>query len=198
MFTCSYCGQTYQWAACPYDGSVLSYPQQPQCPLGHDLTRLSPQYQNYQMYVANPFGTVAACPNCRTPYFYGYLSPELKMQFNRQRQALGCFIATAAMGSHLHPYVQSLREFRDNTLLQSCHKDTFEGLLKFYYRFSPSVARAMSRHKSLKFLLRYTIVYPVVFGIKMVLPIFNIVLGIEKDVRKRQRNNSPNTKNNSD
>jgi hypothetical protein len=190
MPRCDYCGMIYDFAVCPYDGTPLSYNwqfdqvcQNPNPNIHHQLA-IPMQYQIYVPY--SPYRTVAACPNCRTPYFYSYLTPEQRAQFNRQRLATGCFIATAAMESHLHPHVQSLRNFRDSILLKSRHKDSFENLLRFYYRFSPPVARIMSKHKSLKFLLRYTIVYPVVFGIKMVLPIFNIVLGIEKDVKRKK------------
>jgi hypothetical protein len=95
----------------------------------------------------------------------------------------GCFIATAAMGSDLHPYVQSLREFRDNILLQSRYRDTFDKLLEKYYLFSPAIARAMNKNNYLKVFLRYLLVYPVVYTIKVVLPIFDIVLGISKDAK---------------
>jgi hypothetical protein len=96
----------------------------------------------------------------------------------------GCFIATAAMGSDLHPYVQSLREFRDNILLQSRYKGKFESLLDKYYLLSPPIARAMERNLYLKVFLRYSLVYPTVFTIKIVLPIFDAVLGIGKDAKR--------------
>jgi hypothetical protein len=102
----------------------------------------------------------------------------------------GCFIATAAMDSELHPYVQSLRDFRDNILLKSRYKNTFENLLEKYYVFSPPIARYMKKNRLIKLILKYILVYPIVFGIKIVLPIFNIVLGIEKDtILKNKLNN---------
>lgn len=185
MFRCDYCGLTYTYAVCPYDGIQLNSIMDQICNslFRHNLG-IPIQYQKYAIYSTT--GNVAACPNCRTPYLYSNLPWDLRAEFNKQRLAAGCFIATAAMGSHLHPHVQSLRNFRDNILLKSRHKDSFENLLRFYYKFSPSVARAMCRHKSLKLILRYTIVYPIVFGIKMILPIFNVTLGIEKDARKRK------------
>jgi hypothetical protein len=97
----------------------------------------------------------------------------------------GCFIATAAMGSPLHPHVQLLRDFRDNILLKSRYKQTFENLLDKYYIFSPPIARKMDKHIALKFILRYALVYPVVFGIKCMLPLVNILLGIERDVKQQ-------------
>ena len=102
----------------------------------------------------------------------------------------GCFIATAAMDSELHPHVQSLRDFRDNILLKSKYKDTFEHLLEKYYRFSPQIARYMKKNKLIKLILKYVLVYPIVFGIKIVLPILNITLGIERDaILKNKYNN---------
>jgi hypothetical protein len=97
----------------------------------------------------------------------------------------GCFIATAAMDSELHPYVQSLRDFRDNILLQSKYKNTFENLLEKYYRFSPPIARHMKKNRLIKLILKYILVYPIVFGIKIILPIFNEILGIEREVKAK-------------
>lgn len=98
----------------------------------------------------------------------------------------GCFIATAAMGSDLHPHVQLLREFRDNILLQSKYKNTFQNLLEKYYVFSPPIARAMSKNRYLKSFLRYSLVYPIVYAIKISLPVIDIVLGIRKDAKLRK------------
>jgi hypothetical protein len=98
----------------------------------------------------------------------------------------GCFIATAAMGSALHPHVQLLRDFRDEILLQSRYKTAFESLLEKYYRFSPPIAKTMKEHRSINVLLRYILVYPIVFGIKLILPFVNVLLGIETDVKKRR------------
>jgi hypothetical protein len=53
----------------------------------------------------------------------------------------GCLIATAAFGSEMAPQVQFLREFRDNTVLQTESGSTFmTGFNQFYYSFSPAVA----------------------------------------------------------
>jgi len=53
----------------------------------------------------------------------------------------GCLIATATFGSELTPQVQQLREFRDNTILQTESGIVFmTGFNQFYYSFSPVVA----------------------------------------------------------
>ncbi len=53
----------------------------------------------------------------------------------------GCLIATAAFGSEISPQVQSLRELRDNSLLQTNSGQTFmTGFNEFYYTFSPTIA----------------------------------------------------------
>lgn len=72
----------------------------------------------------------------------------------------GCFIATAAYGSDLAPPVQFLREFRDDVVLQSRFRKSFEQILDVYYRFSPPIAYLMHRNKLFKHIIKYTIVYP--------------------------------------
>ena len=81
----------------------------------------------------------------------------------------GCFIATAAMDSEIHPHVQFLREYRDNILLRSSHKEQFEKLLDLYYKFSPPIADAMNKDKNLKRVMKYIVVYPIVLSLKILL-----------------------------
>jgi hypothetical protein len=63
----------------------------------------------------------------------------------------GCFIATAAYGSGLHPYVNILRDFRDAYLLSNVAGKTFVAL---YYRYSPPVAELIADNAPLKYLTR--------------------------------------------
>jgi hypothetical protein len=60
---------------------------------------------------------------------------------------IDCFIATAAFGSSLHPYVATLREFRDRILLTSRPGAAF---VDWYYRISPPIADTLQRSDSLK------------------------------------------------
>jgi hypothetical protein len=79
----------------------------------------------------------------------------------------GCFIATAALDSEIHPHVQFLREYRDKVLLKSSHKKQFKSILDWYYKFSPPVAEAMNRDKNLKQVIKYMVVYPIVISLKI-------------------------------
>lgn len=75
---------------------------------------------------------------------------------------IGCFIATAAYGSELAPPVQFLRDFRDDIVLKSRFRRGFTTILDFYYVFSPHIADMMRRNKPLKYVMKYTIVWPFV------------------------------------
>lgn len=160
------------------------------------IQNLMTSYTNGGFAGCLPWISYAVNSSAITDYVKSYADtlPMVSLQSSQQssqqsqQQATGkCFIATASMGSELHPHVQSLREFRDDILLQSRYRKTFENLLEKYYRFSPPIASAMNKNSFLKTFLKYTLVYPVVFGIKIILPVTNIVLGIERNVKKKTR-----------
>jgi len=73
-----------------------------------------------------------------------------------------CFIATAAYDSELDPPVQFLREFRDDVVLQSRFQKPFEKILDVYYKVSPSIADQMREHRTLKYFMKYSVVWPFV------------------------------------
>lgn len=70
-----------------------------------------------------------------------------------------CFIATAVYASPFAPDVIILKKFRDDTLLQF---KTGRHMIDLYYRYSPSIAKLISTHNSLRFVMKYGLVEPFV------------------------------------
>jgi hypothetical protein len=66
----------------------------------------------------------------------------------------GCFIATAAYGSPMQPYVVILREFRDHILLKSGIGKTF---VQFYYKYSPPMADFIAEHANMRAIVRVSL-----------------------------------------
>ncbi len=69
-----------------------------------------------------------------------------------------CFIATAAFGSPLNPYVETLRKFR--SLILSKY-DWGQKFIKFYYKNSPPWAKKIEQNKTLKAVTQFAL-WPVV------------------------------------
>jgi hypothetical protein len=63
----------------------------------------------------------------------------------------GCFIASAAYGSHDAPPVRVLRDFRDRVLAATSSGRAF---IAWYYRTSPRLAEQLNGHPGLKPLVR--------------------------------------------
>jgi Tol biopolymer transport system component len=74
----------------------------------------------------------------------------------------GCFIATAAYGSYLEPEVILLRKFRAEHLLTN---DFGRLLVRYYYKWSPPLARVIQEHDSLRAIARIVLT-PLVYGVK--------------------------------
>ena len=66
----------------------------------------------------------------------------------------GCFIATAAYGSLMEPHVRLLRQFRDRFLLNNAMGRTF---VRLYYTYSPQIADFISGHKSIRIVVRWSL-----------------------------------------
>jgi len=89
------------------------------------------------------------------------VSPESPAVAEKSGGGGGCFIATAAFGSYLHPQVQVLRTFRDNHLLTNTPGRVF---VAAYYRLSPPLADFISRHEIFRLLVRLLLT-PVIFAV---------------------------------
>ncbi|MFZ4438976.1 MAG: CFI-box-CTERM domain-containing protein [Syntrophales bacterium] len=72
-----------------------------------------------------------------------------------------CFIATAAFGSYLHPYVGMLREFRDTFLLTNSAGQAFVG---WYYRISPPLAALIAQEDYARTVVRLILLPAVGFS----------------------------------
>ncbi|MFC2161678.1 CFI-box-CTERM domain-containing protein [Acidobacteriota bacterium] len=76
-----------------------------------------------------------------------------------------CFIATAAFGSPLHPYVRTLQDFRDKYLMTS---RAGRNLVNLYNKYSPHIAELITNHKVLRSAVRIWLVPIVAMGYSMV------------------------------
>ena len=84
--------------------------------------------------------------------------------------AEGCFIATAAYGSYLDPHVWTLRQFRDNVLLNSTSGRWF---VAGYYQISPPIAAYIAQHEFLRMMTRLLLTPLIIF---IEYPVFLIIL----------------------
>ncbi|WP_243370718.1 MXAN_6640 family putative metalloprotease [Geotalea sp. SG265] len=100
----------------------------------------------------------------------------------------GCFIATAAYGSYLHPKVALLRQFRDHYLLKNAPGRAF---VSFYYRISPPLAAFIAEHSAARVLCRLALT-PVVFFVEHVAALPIILALISGTLLfRRTRNHCP-------
>jgi hypothetical protein len=76
-----------------------------------------------------------------------------------------CFIATAAYGSPLHPYVRILRDFRDEFLMSNKLGREF---VELYYKYSPFAANFIAKNKVLKLIVQVNLLSLVIFSYSMV------------------------------
>jgi hypothetical protein len=73
----------------------------------------------------------------------------------------GCFIATAAYGSAMHPHITALQNWRDRVLLTNAAGRV---LVDLYYRYSPPIADAIADRPALRTAIR-VLLWPVVMAV---------------------------------
>jgi len=76
----------------------------------------------------------------------------------------GCFIATAAYGSPIHPHLDTLRDFRDKYLMPNGFG---QKLVELYYRYSPSIADFIAKHRVMKVAVRINLLPLIAFSFLM-------------------------------
>ena len=92
-------------------------------------------------------------------------SKGITANFKNGHFKLPCFIATAAYDSPDHPYVKTLRDFRDKYLMSNKFG---RFLVNLYYRYSPFIAKIISNNKALKLLVQVNLIPAIVFSYSMV------------------------------
>lgn len=104
----------------------------------------------------------------------------------------GCFIATAAYGSYLHPQVQQLRHFRDEYLLTNATGRAFVAL---YYRCSPPLADLIARHTVLRGITRLlltplvvAVAYPLISAVSLFLLIAALLVSQLRRIKAASSN----------
>lgn len=99
----------------------------------------------------------------------------------------GCFIATAAFGSAMHPHVEALRSWRDRVLLTNLAGRAF---VDFYYRYSPPLADYIAERPTLRSVVR-VLLWPIVIAVLHPLLVTTIVcfvmIGLIFGGRRRTR-----------
>ncbi len=92
------------------------------------------------------------------------LAAQNAAKAGKQKQEGGCFIATACYGDYDHPAVMELRQFRDNYLEKSVAGQMF---VRWYYQWSPAFANLIKNSRSLKVIVRFAVIVPVLTMARM-------------------------------
>jgi hypothetical protein len=80
-------------------------------------------------------------------------------EYDDESKEQACFIATAAYGTSLSEEVDILRQFRDEFLITN---PVGRALVAVYNKLSPPLAGLISRHRTLRALVRECLINPAV------------------------------------
>jgi peptide/nickel transport system substrate-binding protein len=93
-----------------------------------------------------------------------------------------CIIATAAYGSELSPYVQKLRSFRDEVVMNSFAGREFMKVFNaIYYPWSTPLAKIISRHDTLRTVVRLSI-YPLIAVLDLSRAVYELLCPINAEL----------------
>lgn len=84
---------------------------------------------------------------------------------DQEKQGQECFIATAAYGTAMSEELDILRRFRDDALLNTPVGKAFVAV---YYKFSPSIAKFISKRQVLRTAVRGCLVAPAVALVRLI------------------------------
>lgn len=97
----------------------------------------------------------------------------------------GCFIATAAYGSSMYPYLDDLRDFRDRFMMTNRPGRV---IVAFYYQYSPPLADYIAQREWLRSIVRALltpVVYMIRYPLQAALLLISLILLVI--VRRRQQ-----------
>lgn len=119
--------------------------------------------------------TLFGDPATRLRGVSGKGNPEITKGESTSSGSGGCFIATAAYGSSLHPHIRYLREFRDKFLVTNKIGRVF---VNFYYEYSPPVAEYIAKRPYYRMVVRVYLIPLVAFAwlTTILLPLYEFVI----------------------
>ncbi len=101
--------------------------------------------------VTNPLTVIMLSDKSITANFETVSTGDDETDDSTNGKKSNCFIATAAFGSPMHPYVKTIRDFKNRYLMSS---KLGSAIINLYYKYSPLAVNIIEKHKPLKFVVR--------------------------------------------